>query len=99
MAERRLHDRQRGAAIDGVGAMGVAQPVHRHGLVDPGRLRDPFDQRGHGPLRKAELVSPFAVAARGLEHRRRRRQVGAFGLEHSYRCAHRQRQQDLAARN
>jgi hypothetical protein len=39
MAERRLHLGKRGAAVEGVAAVGVTQPVRRYCLGDPCPLR------------------------------------------------------------
>ena len=62
MSERRLHQVDGRAAVEGVGGMGVAEPVRRDGQVDAGAFRRRPDHAQNGDrLQKAAALT-------GAEH-------------------------------
>src|SRR6185436_6059909 len=50
MAKRRRHERDRRAVVDGVGGMGMPQPMHGRRRVHPGAAGDALDQVVDGPV-------------------------------------------------
>ena len=63
MAQRRLHLGQRGAAVDGMRAVRVAQPVRRYSLVDAGLPGRALDHAVDGALGQ---VAAFAAGEDGI---------------------------------